>query len=360
MKKLIFVPVLFFSILLVPQTKQDTTWKVRINKIENELTNISKQNTEAEIENLKDKLEFQQKLIEQTSNSVSNQLNAASYSLTIFEILFAIAAIGLGFYVTYIERKIVKIGEENKELLAKNQKIKEDIEAVNNLIQSDIHNLFVKIKREETDYILDRLVKAPKEIRDAGYTLLSRELQSENFSKLRQAYLNSDQSDLNDEYYWEKLFIRHFLLQTLKDEQLRKKFSAYIGHIFSSALKNEIIKCTSDLATALVDKGILEFKLEINYFFGGLTNSKNKDYQDIIQLLFDKLISRKNRFDTFTVVESVINKRFAKIAFGNLLLDKYSTDNPTEPESLVFIELADLIAAQQKDDEKARLKLETS
>lgn len=353
MKSLLILPFLFLSTLLYSQSRQDTTLKVQISKIENKISDIDKKITTTEIENLKDKLVYQQKMNEQTLNSVSSQLSAASYNLTLFGILFAISAVGLGFYVSSIEKKIVKIGEENKELLAKNQKIKEDVDAVNKLIQSDIHKLYLQIKREENDFILDRLVKAPKEINEVWYTLLSREQLPENFSKLRQAYLNWDRKDGNYRHNYVKIFIRHFLAQTLIDEQLRKEFSYYIGHNIFYGLENDVLKCTSDLAIVLVNEGIAEFQYEINLFFWGLS-SDYKESHVVYQLLFNNLRSRKNRFDTFSLVESVKDKRPAKIAFGKLLFEQYFNDNPSEFESSVFRELDELIIDQQKDDDEAK------
>ena len=358
MKKLITILFLLFAIVLYSQNIQDTTWKARINKIENKLIGIDKQNTTFEIENIKNKLDYQQKLNEQTYTSISNQLDAASYNLTLFGILFAMAAIAIGVYVTKIERTVVRIGVVNKELLVKNQKIKEDVEAVNNLIKNNIHNLYLQIKREETDYILDRLIKVPKEIKNVGYTLLSRELQPEDFSKFRKAYINLEKNDSNDKFYYNQIFNRHFLAQMLKDEMLRKEFSGYIGYNIHYSLENEIMKCTADFANVLVDGGIQEYKKEINHFFWGLTVSKYEEYHNVYQLLFDNLRSRKNRFDTFNVVESVQDKLLAKIAFGNLLLNQYSTDNLAESERLAFIELSDLKEAQKKFEEDSNQKQE--
>lgn len=356
MKSLFVLPFLFFSILVYSQTKQDTTWKARISKIEAKLSSTDNQNIAAEIAFLKDKLDFQEKISEQTINSISVQLNAASNNLTLFGILLAIAAIGLGFYVTRIERTIVKIGEENKEMLAKSQKIKEDVDAVNKLIQSDIHKLFTQIKREETEYILDRLVKAPYEIRHVHYTLSSRELQPENFLKLRQAYLNFDREASNHWQFYISIFGYHFLVQTLKDKQLRKEMTWFIHIFFRNSLENEIIKCTVDFATVVVDEGIQEFQEEINFFFSGLTEHKYEKCQELTRLLFDNLKTRKNRFDTFNVIESVQDKRFAKIAFGKHLSEFYSNDKPTESELLVFAELNGLILIQQEEDELERQK----
>lgn len=358
MKIITITLLMLVSILSYSQSKQDTTWKNRLIKLENQVGDIEKINLEVEIATLKDKLDFQQKMSEQSISSISNQLDSASYNLTLFGLLFGIGAIGLGLYVTYIERKIVKIGEENKELLTKNQKIKEDVETLNRLIQSDIYNLFLKIKREESVHILDRLVKVPKDISNVCQTLLSRELEREDFTKLRQAYSNL--GDIKNEYHhqYHLLFFQHFLDLSLKDDKLRKDISEFIPTGISAAFENDIIKSTFDFVTTLVDLGIQEFKTEVNLFFKGLTNSEFKTFETVYQLLFDNLKSRKNRFELFSVIESSDDKRQAKIEFGKLLKNKYSVDNPTESENLTFSELTELIAAQQKAEEEAKQKAE--
>ncbi len=358
MKKIITILLLLISTTVLAQSKQDTTWEARMNKIEHQIINIESKNFENKILNLKEQLDFQQKMIEQSGNGISNQLESASYNLTLFGLLFAVAAIGLGIYVTYIERKIVNIGEENRTLLTKNQKIKEDVEALNKLIQSDIYNLFLKIKREESVHILDRLVKVPRDISNVSNTLLSRELEQEDFVKLRQAYLSLGDNQVEYQHQYNILFFQHFLGQSLKDEKLRQNISKFIPSGIRAAFDNDIVKSTSDFVTVIVDKGIQEFKSEINLYFKGLTNSEYKNYGVVYQLLFDNLKSRKNRFETFNVVESIQDNRHAKIEFGTLLQNLYAGDNPTEFEHFAYAELKELIAAQQQAKEEAKPKAE--
>jgi len=353
MKRTITIIFLFFFTTVFSQFKQDTTWKTRLNKLEYQFNDIEKKNYDNEIANLKDKLDFQQKISEQSISSISNQLDSASYNLTLFGLLFAIAAIGVGLYVTYIERKIVKIGEENKELLTKNQKIKEDVEALNKLIQSDVYNLFLKIKREESVHILDRLVKIPKDILNVCDTLASRDLYQEDFVKLKQAYLNlPDKYKGNYGHYYRILFFQHFLAESVRDENLRKDISVFIPDGINAAFENDIVKATIDITSVIIDKGIQEFKSEINLFFNGLTKSQFKNYAAVYLLFFDNLKTRKNHFDIFNIVESTEDKRIAKIEFGKILENKYSADNPTESEVLAYSELSDLISAQKKAEEE--------
>lgn|GEM_PF-859441 len=359
MKIITVIILLLLSMTAFSQPKQDTTYKARLNTVENLLMDIENKNYNYEITNLKDKLDFQQKLNEQTINSISTQLDSATYNLTIFGILFAIAAIGLGLYVTYIERKIVRIGEENKILLTKNQQIKGDVEALNKLIQSDIYGLFLKIKREESVHTIERLVKVPKDISNVCETLLSRELHEEDFAKLKQAYLNlPDKKEGNYGHGYLTVFFQHFLGQSLRDENLRVDIAEFIQLGISAAFENDIVKSTLDFTGVLVDKGIQEFKSEINLFFKGLTKSKYKNYFPVYEVIFDTLKTRKNRFEMFSSIESVADNRIAKIEFGNVLSNKYSLDNPTESEQLAFAELKELTIAQVKTEEEARQQAE--
>lgn len=348
MKKTTIIILLLLSLTVFSQSNQESILKEKINKLEYKLDYIEKKNYDSEIISLKNKLDFQQKMSEQSNSNISNQLASASYNLTLFGLLFAISAIGLGLYVTYVERKIVKIGEENKELLNQNQQIKDDVEALNKLIQSDIYNLFLKIKREETVHILDRLVKVPKDVANICESLLSRDLEQKDFEKLRQAYLNLGEIKNNYHNQYNILFFQHFLGQSLKDEKLRKEISNFIPTGIDSSFENDILTCTFDFVKTVVDQGIQEYKYEINQFFYGLANSEFKTYNPVYQLLFDNLKSRKNRFEIFNTLESHEHGRESKIEFGKLLEKCYSDNNPTQSELLAFTELKELIIVHQK------------
>lgn len=334
---------MFFSIISFSKSKQDKNCKSLQFKPVQSIEKNDNKNLEAAIATLKDNQDFLQKINEESISCISNQLNSASYNLTLFGIIFGIIAIPLGLYVTNIERKIVNINEQNKELLSKNQKIKEDIDVVNKLIQSDIYNLFLKIKREESVHILDRLVKVPKDISNVYQSLLSRDLEREDFIKLKQAY--SQLGDIRNEFHqkYHLLFFQHFIDLSLKDKELRKNISEFIPIGISSAFENDILKSTFDFANLLVNNGIQEYKSEVNMFFKGLTNSEFKKFENVYELLFDNLKSRKNRFELFSILDSSNDKKQAKIEFGKLIKNKYYNDYQSESEKLVFSELNELI-----------------
>lgn len=91
---------------------------------QNAIDSISKQQNQLKIEELnrnfnelQKKYDYQIKINDQTLNSISNQISATSINLSIFAVLFGLLAIGLGIYVTWVERKIIRIKEENESLL---------------------------------------------------------------------------------------------------------------------------------------------------------------------------------------------------------------------------------------------------
>jgi hypothetical protein len=346
--------------------KVDSVLLKRIINIEKHFS--TKEEFESKISDLKERINNEEKLNEKTIESISKQLDAASYNLTLFGILFGIGAIGIGMYVTYIERKIVKIGEENKDLLSKNQKIKSEVEDLNKLIQNDLFGLYIKIKREETIHILERLTKVPKDIVNVCSLLLSRELLQEDFFRLKIAYdklklsNNEDQGEedgiFNYSHEYKVVFFQHFLNQVIKNDDLRKDMLLYIPLGIHASFENDIIKSTHDFTTAIVDLGIHNFKPEINKYFEGLSSSKHKNFLAVYKTFFDALYSKKNRFEFFSLITPSSSTRKAKIKFSQLLTESYLIDELTESEKLVFAEINELINAEKVEEEAEKLRIE--
>ena len=358
MKNRITILLFILSIKLFATKSADS---ILLNRIVNIEINYSKKEIlELTVNDLKERIANEEKLNEKTIESISKQLDAASYNLTLFGILFGLGAICIGIYVTYIERKIVKIGEENKELLVKNQKIKIEVEELNKLIQNDIYGLFLKIKREETVNILDRLVKVPRDITNVCPLLLSRELIQIDFIKIKEAYDKLKLTNIRDEgeedsiahysHQYKVVFFQHFLNQVIKNDDLRKDMIDFYLIGIDNAFENDILKCTFDFTSTIVDIGIHNFKPEINKYFEGLSLSEHKKYLEVYQLFYDTLLSRKNRFEFFSLIQTTVTSQKAKIKYGQLLIDNYTSDNPSESEKLIFTQINDLIEIETKTE----------
>lgn len=364
-KNLILITLVLFTFSSIGQEKKQINLSNRVDSIDLILNKIDKRNvTKKEIENLNTKIENQQKLYNQTISGVSTQLDSASYSLTIFGLLFTIIAILIGVYVTYVERKIVRISDENKEALIKNQEIKKEVEELNRLIQEDIYNLFLKIKKEETEYILQRLTKIPKDIANVLESLLSRDLSHDNYSTVKKAYFKLNDTDKQYKQDYHHLFFQHFFSQSLRDEEIRKDILDFIPEGIRNSFENDVINTASDLVTVANEKGLNHFSKEINNYFKGLSSSGHKNFSKVYETILSNFRQKYKAFELFNLVESNEKNRIAKIEYGNLLERKYGSDNNTTTENECFKELNKLIKEQEtflknlkaKNDERSKLQ----
>ena len=289
---------------------------------------------------------------EETISSISNQLSSSSYSLTIFGILFSIAGIGIGIYVTYIERKVVALNEQSKNQLEQTERIQREVNEVNKLIQSDIYGLFEKIKREETKHILNRLVKVPRDIGNLNDALLSRELEREDFDLLKMAYLKlvdepvpaSNQLiiRMNNKDSYLLQFFQHFTDLALKDAEIGPDFSTFYEHGISCAFENDILKTTEDFMKGIIDLGIQNKTKDINNFINGLAKSEFVDLDKLYEIMFESLKNRVERFKFYEIIICTTENKKCKVHFGDLLVSNYSNSELNLTEKGVISEIETL------------------
>ncbi|PKP02338.1 MAG: hypothetical protein CVU11_12175 [Bacteroidetes bacterium HGW-Bacteroidetes-6] len=367
--KLILTILCFFPLIIVAQEKNDSSVFSRqhiVGQLNNNANNIDK--NKRELDELKNELELLEKVNERILDGVSRQLEAASYNLTIFGLLFAIAAIILGVYITRIESKVVRLSEENKTLLNQTEKSKEEVVAINNLIQKDIYGLFTKIKREETVHMLNRLSEIPKDINNLLEPLISRELEKEDFKILKLAYLKikelpseprplfSTKMSYPDSY--KLVFFQHFLDLAIRDKDIGKDFTEFYKTGIACSFENDIVKSTQDFINAIVEMGYKPKKEEIGSFMKGLSVSKYKDFNDLYVLIFDSLKCREDRFEFFNFINDDLESRQSKSNFGKQLVVNYSSENLTANETEIIKKTETLIAELEQEEEEAKAKAE--
>lgn len=336
MKKQLFLLFLLSS-LFFAKTKNDTIrFDSKTNEIENKVKQIDI--IDKRLSDLQSRYEYLDKLNDKTLNSVSNQISAASYNLTIFGILFGIAAIGIGLYITVMERKIVRISDENKDLLLKNQQIKTAVEDLNKLIQNDIYGLFLKIKREETVYILNRLTKVPQDIVNVSELLLSRDLEKDDYPKIKTAFLKLGlRKEYKDEYML--LFFQHFMYQAIKDDEIRGGLIDFFKNGINCSFENDIIKSSEDFISAVLDLGISNSKEGINKYFEGIAESKYNNYKELFKSIYEKLRNRENKFLFLNTLSQNPINNITKIAFADLIIEEYGIDKLFETEKIILEEI---------------------
>ncbi len=328
-----------------------------ITKLKTEITQVNER-----LSGIQDKLSAQEDVNAQTISNISTQLDAASTNITIFGILFSVAAIFLGVYVTVIERKIVKIKEENTCLLNETTKNKEEVVAINNLIQKDIYGLYLKIKREETCHILKRLVLIPKDITNLDTQLLSRDLEKEDFETLKKAYLKllalpkepgeSEYPESKYEYIYKVLFFQHFLDLSMKDEIIANQLINFYPNAIICAFENDIIKSTNDFIRVVIEYGYNTMTREINSYIKGLSKSKYKDFEVIYKIMFDGLQNRESQFGFFNVISDKKECRVGKFNYGKLLMSVYSTKGLSSIETLAIEKIRSIKAELDQEETK--------
>lgn len=309
-----------------------------LNKLDTEIDSLGK-----ELVKVNSRYEYQVRLNEQTLNSISTQIDSASFNLTIFGILFGVIAIFLGLYVTYIERKIVKIRVENEAVLSQTISVREEVVQINQKIQDDIYGLFLKIKREETVHILNRLGKVPEDISNLSTDLLSRNLEREDFELLKNAYLQIvDNQDDSYAYSYKLLFFQHFLDLALKDDAIAEDMKGSFVDSIINSFRNDIIKSTENFMKAIIDLDYQKKSDEINEFFEGLSASEHKDNELVYTIMINSLVSRDDQFKFLTLVNDDEGKEHAKLRYGEALLKRYENDVLTKSEENVKEQVAQI------------------
>lgn len=377
MKKIILFTILSISIYAT-ENKKSLELEFNKNNLENTSTKNQINELNKKINELNQDYEKQEKVNEKTFESISNQISAASLNLTIFGILFSVAAIGLGLYVTFIERKIVLIREENKSLLSETKLVKDEVVKINTQIQKDIYGLFLKIKREETVHILERLIKIPEDISNLSQQLLSRELEKEDYLILREAYLklkekvskkdDGDEEDDIDEFNFDSkidylnsyklLFFQHFLDLALKDPIINEDLIDYYNDSVNCAFENDILKSTTDFMDAIMEIGFKSKAEEINAFIKALSQSDFQTFDAVYQIIFKILQTRENHFKFFNLLNDDKETRIGKLKIGQNIIDKYSSSTLSESEKST-IDLAKTIFLELETETKEKnLQLE--
>lgn len=321
---------LFFTPLIAISQDKDSIvyWQ---KNFQNKISELNKK-----IETFQETVDRERAISDKTFNSLSNQLSASSNSLTLFGILFGVLAIGIGIYVTHIERKIVTLKEKNIDLLNQTLNVKKEVVEINRLIQTDISGLYKKLKKEETSHILNRLINVPKDITNLMDELLSRDLERADFDKLKISYQKLLPSDF---FYTEKyrmLFFQHFSGLALKDSTTKEAFIKYIPTGIECSFENDILKSTNEIFQYFIDDGLVNNKDAVNIYFKGLNKSKFRDYKKIYDLIFQKLSERDKQFLLAQMIESTSETKIAKINYGIQLINVYSGTDLSESEKIVI------------------------
>lgn len=262
---------------------------------------------QAKLDALQAKTDLLYSVVETANDGVSNQLSAANYFLALIAVVMAIVGIGLGIYIGKKKREVdtmastveskkeavealAKIVDEKKENVDKIAKTTEDLDKK---IHSDLSALYMELRKEETNALLDRLVLEPQDVANLCPIFCARDIDETGYVKLRTAYLKMKKM-LGDPTHRDcvhdhsesflVLFYQHFFYYAIKDDEISSDFANYYSEILSRAYKRDVIKSTKDLCKALSEETtkfdketvLATYLKALNYSqYSGLTELKN-------------------------------------------------------------------------------------
>ena len=253
-----FLFIFLFSILQAVPTNRQLT--IELNSLQEQV-----QEQQQAITGLKGSQELTDKAIEQISNlvevsngSISNTLSVTNIVIALAALVVAFAAILLGGYISKMERKIQSMSDAVSSKEAEVKKLTTDI-------NNDIYGIFERIRREDTKAYLKRLIEVPRDISNVCDILLARQLEVEDFYTLKKAYLNlkANKDDkksfgLTGNYglSYMGLFFQHFPGKALLDLDLREEIIGFIPLGVNAAFQNDIEKEVSEIGDVLSDKNV--------------------------------------------------------------------------------------------------------
>ena len=241
-------------------------------------------------------------ILETSNDSISNQLSAAGYLLALIAVVIAVVSIVLGYYIHNRKKEIEAIGNTIEEKKIAMERIEKETKELDERIHCNLKDLYQELRKEETDALIDRLVLEPLDISNLIKLLLAREVDDNNFGKLKEAYLKikdtieveylgDDGHTYVESYRGYKnnyllLFFQHYCFQALQDDTMRPELVKRFGLACRQAFKRDIIKSTIDLCRALSDDNSTFNKEDVLVaYLKALNGSKHRGYEELKNIL---------------------------------------------------------------------------
>ena len=256
------------------------------------------------VQNVNSDLDVVKNIIEASNSSIGNQISMLNVFIAGFSLIFVIAGIFLGIYISRLEKRVLKIKDNIEEKETIINTLAKEVEETDKKIQSDISGLYMRLREEESLALLKRLDDEPQDVSNIGSLLLARQLQSEGFLILRSAFLKllqlgevADEGDFVYPSYKEQyllLFFQHYMNLSMTDDTIREELRNFLPNGIMAAFKRDIIKTTMDLCSALSDNTATFDKGTILVdYLKALNNSKYSNLTDL-KNIFENNISNQN------------------------------------------------------------------
>ena len=267
-------------------------------------------------------------IIETSNDSINNQLAAARWLLGLLALVIAVIGGVLGYYISRKKHEIelmAKTIDEKKDIVSK---VAKETEELDNKIHSNLSALYIDLRQEETNALLDRLILEPQDVENLCVILCARDIDNVGYVKLRTAYLKMKKMleeqtqdnvvrDCSEDYV--VLLYQHFFYLALKEEEIAPVFGDYYGDIFNRAYKRDVIKSTIDLCKALSENDISFNKEEVLSTYLKALNASQ--YKELLEL--------KNIFEQNITPQKLLQNAIAHCTADQVYLTMFGV-NPSE------------------------------
>lgn len=300
-------------------THADSIWAKALEAHSDSLQR-SVDSLQAKLDAVQAKSDLVYSIVESSNSGVSNQLSTITIWLEIIAIVITVGGVFLGFYVSKKRREIERMAktvDEKKVLVegladtvdVKKQEVEalaKTTEDLDKKIQSDITGLYNKLRKEETKTFFQRIAKEPQDIENLSNLLLAREVDTENFPLLKQAFLKLAEipkveekidlekgvfrlnSDTNKSFMLQ--FFQHFFYQSIKDDDIRPVFVENFKNVFDNAFESDIIRAAEGICKALIDDDSKFDKVYVlTEFLKAINLSKFENFSLLRGILEDNL-----------------------------------------------------------------------
>lgn len=271
----------------------DSLW---VLSTDNQLSDLSRavDSMQYQLTMLQTKTDLVTGIIETSNDSIANQLSSASTLLEIIAIVIAVVGGIVGFYIDRKKRQVEELAktvDEKKKLV---DSIAVTTKKLNEQINNNVSGLYKKLRKEETNALLDRLVLEPYDICNILPLLLARDLDDDGFAIIKESYLKLDDLSLDGipgtlyDYKGNYLLLlfQHYCYQSMQDDLVRPAMIERFDLAMTQAFKRDIIKSTIDFCKAISDNDSSFNKEEtLLAYLKAINSSKFATLEDLKNIL---------------------------------------------------------------------------
>ncbi len=343
---------------------------------------------EEEIRILKKEIKQQDNITTKSFNGVSLQISAVTITITVVGVIIAvigiiasIASIFLKRYIKNQTESISKMNNESKEIEQRVLEVKngaitvakslgkinnsiieqaKEIKTIRNNIDNNMTALYEKIKDEETEHILNRLMHTPEDISNLFFSLASRDLHPNHSLKIKKAMkkLKEVCSPIN---YYEYL-IKYLVIicqfnykQSVLEQSLNSEILRCYYHIISSCFDSEIVSLITDLYDLSRKKELYNYREHLAALFKALCITPRFNVKRIYSLVYKLAETKEFKFELMDILFNNTAVTNLKNVFAKDLVEEFEKTELTLGQNNTLINAQDILVKLEEERNKAEL-----